>query len=170
MGSLLLQNQKSVEILDWPEILKLHLERFLHIDKQPINYYTFPPWELPMNDEETQRVIRSQRKFKRHSHSDFQVLYKVYCSFIEKYEKHQFCIDEHLSFRAMNTAKGVYRMLKSRMNDLQYAHAKCGEAYASVNKSQMHWCLINMCMTASLFPNLCLVEGDVNAGASSLKI
>lgn len=60
----------------------------------------------------------------------------------------------------MDNAHNVFSLLKDRLASLHYPYTRSKTAYGSVNVNGQTSSIINMCFTASLYPNLGNVEYD----------
>lgn len=115
-------------------------------------------FKIGTTDDERANIAEKRSAFMNNTVSDFHFLWKVYSGYIDRYEKHEYCRTNGLSFTSMDLAKHVFNLIKDRLSTLQYKHTMSKLHYGAINVNGNNWNIVNTCLAASLFPNVCVVE------------
>lgn len=126
-------------------------------------------FKIGTSTEERTIISTAKKQFGNGAKSDYMVLWKIYCDFIDQYEKHKFCAVNGLSFTSMDIAHRVFNLLKQRLASLAYPHTRSKINYGSINVNGKNWDIVHMCLAASLFPNICHVTYNDDNGARELR-
>lgn len=118
------------------------------------------PFKIPTNDNERTILGAAKARFAAGTISDFHLLWKLYDGYINRYEKMDFCNDNFLSFTSMRSAHSIFKMIKTRLQRLNYVHTTSSYAYGSANVNQRNWQLIHLCLAASLQQNVGVAAFD----------
>lgn len=133
--------------------------------QEPVAYIvsmlsTKTPFRTSSNRDERLKINKRKEKFHGDSTSDFFVLFNVYDQYINQYEKRKFCAENFLSAAAMQNAHGVFNLLKRALSSFGFLHTKNRFLYSSANVNCNKGHLIDACLAASLYPNMCYATGD----------
>lgn len=99
-------------------------------------------------------------EFQNGSVSDYHTTWKIYREFIDEYEKYRFCEENCLSYSVMQTAHGIFALLKNRFKSLNFILTMSAGEYLCVNSNQSRWDLVHACLASTFHQHLCICVAD----------
>lgn len=115
-----------------------------------------PPFKIGKTAYERKEIRKKRQEFQNGSASDLQTTWKIYNHYINRYEKLDFCHENYISYGTMQTAHGIFTLLKKRLGSRNFIHTMNKGEYKCVNSNQSDWNIIHACFTSSFYPNLCI--------------
>lgn len=115
-----------------------------------------------ISNAEKERRHQAELELSANETCDYSVLYRTYYEFINRYEKHDFCHQYHLSYAALQSAKEIFTLFKERLGRANYSLCATKIDYGRVNVNEKKESIVRTCLAAAMFPKIAVVTCDAN--------